>query len=132
MMSTDTLDEKVVRILVDAINRRELKPVLKLYAEEVILHCPGKNHIAGEYHGKSGILDFWQKQITLSEGTYNGNVISVFQGENQLVLIMELSITRHGKVYNWRRANHYQLYRNRVVEGWIFESDQHLVDEAFG
>jgi hypothetical protein len=132
MMSTESLDEKVVRILIDALNRRELEPVLKLFAEEVVLHCPGKNRIAGEYRGRSEVLGFWRKQVELSGGTFKGNVISVSQGENQLVLISELSLTRHGKAYTWRRANHYQFYRNRVIEAWLYESDQYLADEAFG
>ena len=132
MMSTESLDEKVVRILIDALNRRELEPVLKLFAEEVVLHCPGKNRIAGEYRGRSEVLGFWRKQVELSGGTFKGNVISVSQGENQLVLISELSLTRHGKAYTWRRANHYQFYRNRVTEAWLYESDQYLADEAFG
>jgi len=131
-MSPQFLDEKVVRTLIDAFNRRELEPVLKLFAEEVVLHCPGRNRVAGEYRGKSEVLGFWRKQVELSEGTFKGNVISVLQGENQLVLISELSLTRHGKTYTWRRANHYQFYRNRVIEAWLYESDQYLADEAFG
>jgi len=131
-MSPQFLDEKVVRTLIDAFNRRELEPVLKLFAEEVVLHCPGKNRIAGEYRGRSEVLGFWRKQVELSGGTFQGNVISVLQGENQLVLISELSLTRHGKAYTWRRANHYQFYRNRVIEAWLYESDQYLADEAFG
>ena len=131
-MSPQFLDEKVVRTLIDAFNRRELEPVLKLFAEEVLLRCPGKNRIAGEYRGRSEVLGFWRKQVELSGGTFKGNVISVLQGENQLVLISELSLTRHGKAYTWRRANHYQFYRNRVIEAWLYESDQYLADEAFG
>ena len=86
MMSTQFLNEKVVRILIDAFNRRELEPILKLFAEEVVLHCPGKNRIGGEYRGKA---------------------------------------------YTWRRVNHYQLYRNLVIEAWLYESDQYLADAAF-
>ena len=61
-----------------------------------------------------------------------GNVISILQGENQLVLISELSLMHRGKAYTWRRANHYHFYRNQVIDAWLYESDQYLANEAFG
>ena len=78
------------------------------------------------------MLEFWKKQIELSAGTLKGNVISVLQGEDQLVLISELSLSRQGKAYTWRRANHYLFYHKRVIEAWLYESDQYSADEAFG
>jgi hypothetical protein len=52
------LDEKAIQQLIEAFNRRDWEPGSKLFAEDAILHCPGKNRISGDHSGKHGILDF--------------------------------------------------------------------------
>ncbi len=125
------LDEQVVRLLVDAFNRRDMESVLKLFDENVLLHCPGKNRVSGDYQGRSALLDFWRKQIELTGGTFKGQVITVCQADEHLVLIAELSAQRNGKDYTWRRAIHYSLYQGRVTEGWLYENNQYSADEVF-
>ena len=75
------LDEKVIPQLIEAFNRRDLEPVTKLFTDDVVLHYPGRNRIAGDYQGKLGVLDFWQNQIELTGGSFQGEVVSVCQGE---------------------------------------------------
>ena len=55
-------DKKTVNLLVEAFNRRDLEPVAKLFADEIVLHYPGKSRVAGTYHEKEGLHEFWQKQ----------------------------------------------------------------------
>lgn len=43
------LDETVIQQLVEAFNRRELEPVTKLFTDDVVLHYPGRNRLAGDY-----------------------------------------------------------------------------------
>jgi hypothetical protein len=58
-------------------------------------------------------------------------MVSVLRGEGHLGLILELSAERDGKTSSWRRVNHYQIIEGRIVEGWIYESNQYIVDEIF-
>jgi ketosteroid isomerase-like protein len=125
------LDEKVIQQLVEAFNRRELEPVTKLFADDIVLHYLGRNLISGDYQGKSGLLEFWQKQIELTDGSFQGNVVAVCQGEGNLVLIMDATATHDGQEFTWRRINHYQLAKGRIFEGWIYEGDQYTADIVF-
>ena len=84
------LDEDSIKQLVEAINQRNFVPGSKLFSEDVVLHCPGKNRISGDYHGKSGIVELWQKQISLTNETFRAETLAVSQGEGDLVLIAEL------------------------------------------
>lgn len=56
-------DEKVINQLLEAFNRRELAPLLKLFSDDLKLHCPGPHPAAGDYYGRDGLLEFWRKQI---------------------------------------------------------------------
>jgi ketosteroid isomerase-like protein len=125
------IDEKVVQQLVEAFNRRELEPVIKLFADDIVLHYIGRNLLAGDYQGKSGLLEFWQKQIEITGGSFHGEVVAVCQGEGNLVLIMDMFAIREGKEFTWRRVNHYHIAKSRFFENWIYEGDQYTADIVF-
>ena len=125
------LDEKVIQQLIEAFNRRDWEPGSKLFAEDAILHCPGKNRISGDHSGKQGILEFWQKQFAISGESFQAEVISVCQGEGNLVLVMNVQADHDNNIHSWRRVNHYRLVEGRVVEGWIYEGDQYTADHVF-
>jgi predicted SnoaL-like aldol condensation-catalyzing enzyme len=125
------LDDKSIQQLIEAFNQRNLEPASKLFSEGVVLHCPGKNRISGDYHGRSGVVEFWQKQIALTNDTLQGVVIATSQGEGILVLIMEVSVESDDQQFSWRRVNHYQVVDGRIIEGWIYEGDQYTADAVF-
>ena len=125
------LDENAIQLLINAFNQRDLEPGAKLFADDVILHYPGKNQISGDHLGKSGVLDFWKKQIELTGGSFKGEILSVLQGEGNLILIMNATADVNGKSYSWGRINHYLIVEGRVVEGWIYEGDQYTADLVF-
>ncbi len=125
------LDEQSIQQLIEAFNRREFGPAAKLFADDVVLHCPGRSRISGEYHGKTGLVEFWQKQIEITDGTLEADTIAISQGDGILVLVMKISAQLGNQATSWRRVNHYRTIDGRVVEGWIYESDQYTADAVF-
>lgn len=125
------LDEQVIRQLYDAFNSHNFEVVVKLYADNVRLICPGRSRVSGEYQGREGVLDFWNKQFAISENTFNATVLAVVESDEHIVVITDVGLQRSGKTYAWRRLLHFVMYDARVKECWIFEGDQYLVDEAF-
>jgi ketosteroid isomerase-like protein len=124
-------DESVIKQVVEAFNQRKLEPVLGLFSEDAVLHVPGQSRVSGDYHGRSGVLDFWNRQIEITGGSFKAQLIAACQGEGHLVLIFEGAASRDGTPYAWRRVNHYQMIEGQVVEGWVYESDQKSADSAF-
>jgi hypothetical protein len=125
------LDKQSIKELIKAFNQRDFEPGSKLFAEDVVLHCPGKNRISGDYVGKTGVVELWQKQISLTNETFQAEVLEVSQGEGILVLIIEISAQLNDLQYSWRRVNHSKIVEGRVVEGWIYEGDQYTADIVF-
>lgn len=125
------LDENAIKQLIEAFNQRNLEPGSKLFSEDVVLHCPGKNRISGDYHGKNGVVELWEKQISLTDETFRAETLAVSQGEGNLVLVIEISAYANDQQFSWRRVNHYKVVEGRVVEGWIYEGDQYIADIVF-
>lgn len=124
-------DKKTVKLLVEAFNRRDIEPVLKLFADEIVLHYPGRNRVSGTYQGKEGLLEFWKKQIEFTGDSFRGNVISVCQGEGSLIIVMEVFVEQAGETLTWHRINRYRIVDGKFVENWIFEGDQYAADAVF-
>ena len=125
------LGQKAIQQLIDAFNERNFEPGSMLFAEEVIIHYPGKNRVAGDHHGKSGVMDFWKKQMDLTLGSLKAEILYALQGEGNLVLVMSITAKVDDQTYSWRRINHYRVVEGRVVEGWIYEGDQYTADKVF-
>jgi predicted SnoaL-like aldol condensation-catalyzing enzyme len=125
------LDEKAIQQLIEAFNQRDWGPGSKLFTEDAILHCPGKNRVSGDHQGKQGIIEFWLKQFEIAGDSFQAEVLSVCQGEGNLVLVMYVQADHDGQTYSWRRVNHYRIVEGRVVEGWIYEGDQYTADIVF-
>lgn len=126
------LDEQVIRQLYDAFNQGNFEVVLKLYADDVVLHCPGRSQVSGEYHGRDEVLGFWKKHREISGGTFKPEVITVAENDEHLAVITTVHTERNGRAYSWRRILHFVLFDARVHECWIYEWDQYMADEAFG
>jgi predicted SnoaL-like aldol condensation-catalyzing enzyme len=77
------------------------------------------------------VLDFWQNQIELTGGSFQGKVAAVCQGEGNLVLIMDANAVHDNQEYTCRRINHYRLAKGRIFEGWIYEGNQYTADIVF-
>jgi ketosteroid isomerase-like protein len=125
------LDEQVVRQLYDAFNRRDYGIVLKLYSEGVVLHCPGRNQVSGDYRGRQEVLEFWKRQGEVSSGTFQPQVIFVAEGDEHIIVVTDIEVERAGKTFAWRRILHFLMMDSRVAECWIYEGNQYAADEAF-
>ena len=101
------LDKQSIEQLIKAFNRRYLEPGSKLFTEDVVLHCPGQSRISGDYVGKTGVVELWQKQISLTNEAFQAEIVAVSQGEGILVLIIEITAQLNDQHYSWRRVNHY-------------------------
>jgi predicted SnoaL-like aldol condensation-catalyzing enzyme len=125
------LDKQTIKQIIEAFNQGNFEPSSKLFSEDVILHCPGRNRISGDYQGKAGVIDFWKKQIAITNNNFKAEVVTVSQGEGNLVLIIEITTQVGDQHFSWRRVNHYKVIDGRVVEAWIYEGDQYIADIVF-
>jgi hypothetical protein len=77
-------------------------------------------------------MDFWKKQMIVSEGTFQPQVVTVAESDEHIVVVTDIVVHRNEQSFSWRRLLHFTLYDSRVHECWIYEGDQYKADEAFG
>jgi uncharacterized protein len=113
-----------------AMERGDREAAVALYAEDVVMHVPGRSSLAGERRGRDAVLAYLRAGLELAPGGVEVDLIDLLEGERDRVALL-LRETLHGAAGDLvlRRANVYTVRDGAIVEIWIFEHDQYAIDQ---
>ncbi|UCE62177.1 MAG: nuclear transport factor 2 family protein [Phycisphaerales bacterium] len=125
-------NEELMQRYADAGHRGDIDTVLECYADDIVMHVPGRNPLAGDYHGKQGVLNYTKRFIELTGGTWGvTQVVDVFANERRGLLLLKVWFERPGKRVEVSRVDLYRIENAKLAEIWISDDDQYAVDEFF-
>jgi ketosteroid isomerase-like protein len=124
--------EHLIYDYVAAVGRRDMAAALSVFAEDLILHVPGRNQISGVHHGRSGLQWFLQKQVELTGGTFRPAMNGILSKDERIIVGFDITATRDGKEFQWKRLLDYRVQDGSIAETRIYEGDQAVADEVFG
>ena len=113
-----------------AMERGDRTAAVALYAEDVVMHVPGRSSFAGERRGREAVLAYLRAAVERAPHGIEVELLDVLESERERValLLRETLHSARGDVV-LRRANVYRVRDGAIVEVWIFEHDQYSVDE---
>jgi ketosteroid isomerase-like protein len=112
-----------------AMERGDREAALAFYADDIVMHVPGRSAFAGERRGRAAVLAYIRAAVELADRGVAVELVDVLAGDGDRVALLlrePLSSTRGDVVL--RRANVYTVRDGRIAEISIFEHDQHAVD----
>lgn len=124
--------EHLIHAYVEAVGRRDMAAALAVFAEDLILHVPGRNQVSGEHHGRAGLQWFLQKQVELTGGTFRPAMNGIVSKGERIIVGFDLTAMRDGKTFQWKRLLDYRVQNGKIAETRIYEGDQYVADEVFG
>ena len=99
------------------------------YADDIVMHVPGRSSLAGERRGKAAAIDYIQTaRNRYREGGIELELIDMLAGDERVVLLVRERFHGDGPPVEIRRANVYRVRDDAIVEITIFEADQYTVD----
>jgi uncharacterized protein len=112
-----------------AMERGDREAAVALYAEDVVMHVPGRSAFAGERRGREAVLAYLRAALERAEGGAEVELVDLLVGKGDRValLLRERLRGRRGELL-LRRANVYTVRDGRIAEIRIFEHDQYAVD----
>jgi ketosteroid isomerase-like protein len=123
-------NEELMRRYAEAGHGGDIDTVLDCYADDVVMHVPGRNPLAGDYHGKQGVLDYTKRYIELTGGSWGvTEVVDVLANERHGLLLLKVRFERPGKQVEVNRVDMYRIKDGKLAEIWIRDDDQYAVDE---
>ena len=112
-----------------AMERGDREAAVAFYADDVVMHVPGRSVFAGARRGREAVMAYLRAAVELSEGGIEVELVDVLVGDGDRValLLRERLLGARGELV-LRRANVYTVRNNRIAEIRIFEHDQYAVD----
>jgi ketosteroid isomerase-like protein len=122
----------VMRRYLQAVQRGDWDTGFGFFADDVVLHVPGRSSLAGVHRGRQAVEGYLHAALARSHGAgVEVELVDLLASEEQVALVVRERFRRPAGTVEIRRANLYRLRGERIVEIWIFEANQYEVDELF-
>jgi ketosteroid isomerase-like protein len=120
---------EVIREYLAAMRRGDRDAAVALYADDVVMHVPGRSRWAGERRGREAVLAYLRAAVELADEGVEAELVDLLVGDGDRValLLRERLRGTRGELL-MRRANVYTVRDGRITEIRIFEHDQYAVD----
>jgi ketosteroid isomerase-like protein len=99
------------------------------FAEDIVLHVPGRSALAGDLYGKAAAVNYIQAiRDHYRDGAIELELIDMLVSDDRVALLVREAFHGDGPPTEIRRANVYRIQGDEIVDISIFEHDQYLVD----
>jgi ketosteroid isomerase-like protein len=127
-----TADE-VMTSYAEAWARGEPDTAFRFYADDVVMHLPGRGELAGSHEGKPAVVAAIRALLARTDGAaVTVEVEDRLVSRDRVALVLHEVVTGGGRTLDLRRVNVYRVRDGLITDIDIFEADQYDVDEFFG
>ena len=113
-----------------AARRGDWDTAFGFFADDIVMHVPGRSSFAGARLGKDAAVAYIQTvRSYYGEGEIELELLDLLASDDRVALLVRERFHGRGPSVEIRRANVYRVQDDRIVEISIFEADQYAVDE---
>jgi ketosteroid isomerase-like protein len=126
-----TADE-VMRAYAEAWARGEPDTAFGFYADDVVMHLPGRGGLAGSHEGKPAVIAAIRALLARTDGdAVTVEVDDRLVSDDRVALVLREVVTRGDRTLDLRRVNVYGVRNGLITDIDVFEANQYEVDEFF-
>jgi ketosteroid isomerase-like protein len=109
----------------------EIQPVSEMLTDDIAWHVPGRSPIAGHYHGKQEVLEYFRARSERASGSFRIEVRDVLANDQRAVVLAGGRATRDGQTLTWETAGVFRIADGKIAECWLLPFDQYEFDEIW-
>ena len=113
----------------EAFARGDIPTVLKVLAEDVFWHVPGRGPISHDYRGHAEVMGFFGEFMELSGGTFRIQIDDVLANQDRVVVLCTESAERGGRIWSSPQVHVWTVKDGHATVFWQFQGDQQTEDE---
>jgi len=120
-------NEELARRELEVVAAGDTDAIRALYAEDFVLHYPGRNPLAGDHDietflGKLGAL-FGE------DATVERTLHDALGSDDHAVQLLTVSVNARGRSHTWHPIFVMHVRDGKIAEAWISVDDQHALDD---
>jgi ketosteroid isomerase-like protein len=105
---------------------------LPFYADDLVLHMPGRGPHAGTFRGQHAVLDYYTKVFQATDGQFEVlGVDDILASDDRAATLVRWRLRRGDRTLEIDRVVVYRIVDERIVEMWVRDWDQYAYDEFF-
>jgi ketosteroid isomerase-like protein len=121
-------NEAAIRRYCDAWVKGDLAALVDCYHDELVLHYFGRSPLAGDHRGKAAALALLARVAQLTNRRLLA-IHDVLASDEHAVVLARERFERDGRQVDLNRVFVYHVRDGKLVEGWVYDEDQRVVDE---
>lgn len=119
----------LIRKAYDALANKDVETLVAISHPDVVWHIPGRNPIAGDYHGRDTVLQFMGWVSNLTEGTLAFDLHDVIANDRHTVALHRgLGHRPDGRPNHDQICMVFHVEEGQIREAWYHAFDQYAVD----
>lgn len=105
---------------------------LPFYAEDLVLHLPGRGPHSGTFTGQEAVLDYITKVFQATDGRFEVlGVDDILASDDHAASLVRWRLHRGDRTLDIDRVVIYRIVDERIAEIWVHDWDQYAYDEFF-
>ena len=120
----------VIQRYADAWQRSDLDTMFASYDSDVVVHYGGTSPFAGDHHGRDALLSLLAETARRSGRTLV-SVDAVYDLGKHGAIVVREAFEIAGERVTVDRCLRYRVDGDLIVEVWLYDHQQHLVDRAW-
>ena len=122
-------NEEVARSATEALSKGDMEGFLSHHADDVVVHFPGRGPMAGDYRGKDGVAQMFQKQMQMLDSPPQIDTHDTLASDDHAVVLNTVRATRGGQTLEQQQVVVLHIKGGKIAEVWLQFSDQQAMDE---
>jgi uncharacterized protein len=122
-------NEEVARSATEALSKGDIEGFLSHHADDVVVHFPGRGPMAGDYRGKDGVRQLFQKQMQILDSPPEIESHDIVANDEHTVVLNKVRATRGGTLLEQNQVVVIHIKGGKIAEVWLQFSEQQAMDE---
>ena len=122
-------NEEIARSASEALSKGDIETFLGLHTDDVVLHFPARGPMAGDYRGKDGLVQLFQKQMQMLDSPPEIENHDILANDDHVVVLNNTRGTRGGQTLEQQQVVVMHIRDGKIAEVWLQFSDQQAMDE---
>jgi uncharacterized protein (TIGR02246 family) len=123
----------VMAAYADAWQTGDAERAWTFFADDVVMHLPGRGSLAGEHRGRTAVVAAIRALLArTTDSSAEVEVLDRLVSGNRVAMVLREAVVRGDERLDLQRVNVYRIEGGRIVDIRIYEADQYDVDEFFG
>ena len=115
-----------------ALQAGQAADALPYYAEDLVLHMPGRGPHSGTTHGQDAVLAYYTTVFQATDGRFEVvGVDDILASDDHAASLVRWRLHRGERTLDVDRVVVYRIVDEKIKEIWVRDWDQYAYDEFF-